>query len=111
MPRAQPLDTGPYRFFGWQAPALRGGECGGLTYAHGLSGHLGLKLRLRRTKALLEHMPLQLYVKLGVTAACGALGTRLVPPKLWSPVPPEQLRIVTFISSDERFLNVHVRWV
>ena len=111
VPRAQPLEPGPYQYFGWQAPAVAGGACGGLPYPDGLGGHLGLKLRLRRTKALLEHLPLRFYQKVGVPAACGALGTRLVPPKLWSAVPPEQLRIVTFISSDERFLNVHVRWL
>ncbi|MBK8227778.1 MAG: hypothetical protein IPK70_11470 [Flavobacteriales bacterium] len=109
--RAQPLAPGPYRYFGWQAPPVPGGACGGLPYADGLSGHLGLKLRLRRTKALLEHLPVQLYIKVGVPAACGALGTRLVPPKLWSPVPPDHLAITSFISSDERFLNVVVRWV
>lgn len=109
--RADPLLPGPFRYFGWQAPPVRGGACGGLPYAHGLNGHLGLKLRLRRTKALLEHEPVQLYIKMGVPAACGALGTRLVPPKLWSPVPPDQLAITSFISSDERFLNVVVRWV
>jgi hypothetical protein len=109
--RADPLRPGPFHFFGWQAPAVPGGACGGLPFAQGLSGHLGLKLRLRRTRALLETVEPRLYIKCGILAPCGALGTRLVPPKLWTEVPQEALRITRTVSRDGRFLNVEVRWV
>ena len=109
--RADPLHPGPYIHYGWQAPPVRGGACGGLLFPDGLLGHLGLKVRLRRTRSFLEEVEPCFHYKLGVEAACGALGTRLVPPKLWSPVPPEHLQLTKFVSSDGRFLNVRVRWV
>lgn len=108
---ADPLHTGPYTYYGWQAPPVRGGGCGGHLYAFGLPGNLRLKLRLRRTRTLLPHLPVQVYIKCGTLARCGARGTRLVRPTRWSPVPPEALHITTTVSRDGRFLNVDIRWV
>lgn len=110
--RADPLLPGPYRYFGWQAAAVPGGACGGLDYPRGLPGQLVLKVRLRRTRHILEELPFLFYIKVGVLAPTGAVGgLRLVPPRFWSPVPPEQISVTRTVSSDGRFLNVEVRWV
>lgn len=109
--RADPCSAGPYTYYGWQAPALKGGACGGLVYPKGLSEHLVVRIRLRRTKSLMEDQPLCLYYKVGVQAGCGVMGTRLVPPKLWCPLEPDALHTERWVSSDGRFWNVELHWV
>jgi hypothetical protein len=109
--RADPCLPGPYIHYGWQAPAVKGGACGGLLFPLGLCDHFGLRLRLRHTRSLLLDQPLCLYYKVGLEAPCGIMGTRLVPPKLWCPLPPECLQSSMWLSSDKRFWNVELRWV
>ncbi len=109
--RADPCHPGPFVFYGWQAPPVPGGACGGLHYPHGLADHLALKVRLRRIRSLLEHSPFCLHYKVGVLAPCGILGNRLVRPKLWLPLPAECLHIYRSLSRNERYWNVELRWV
>lgn len=109
--RADPCLAGPYHYYAWQAEAVRGGACGGLLYPQGLCGQFCLRFRLRRTRSLTNVEALHFYYKVGVVAACGALGSRLVPPKLWAPIPAECLQVVRWLSSDGRFWNVEVRVV
>lgn len=108
--RADPCLPGPYTYYGWQATPVVGGACGGLHYPLGLCGHLGLRVRLRRIRSLLEPDALCLYYKAGVLAPCGALGSRLVPPRLWCPLPPECLLTTRLLSCCHRFWNVELRW-
>ena len=108
---ADPCHPGPFVFYGWQAQPVPGGACGGFHYPRGLAGHCVLKVRLRRIRSLLEHIPFALYYKVGVPAACGALGSRLVRPKLWQPLPDECLHIHRSLSRNERHWNVEFRWV
>ena len=109
--RADPCLPGPFVFYGWQAPAVPGGACGGIFYPHGLAGHFALKVRLRRTRSLLEHVIPCFHYKVGVTAPCGALGERLVRPKLWLPLPAEHYEVVRTLSRNERHWNLELRWL
>ncbi|MGB3524686.1 MAG: hypothetical protein WBB32_01840 [Flavobacteriales bacterium] len=109
--RADPCLPGPFVFYGWQAPPVPGGACGGLHYPHGLADHFALKVRLRRIRSLLEHAPFCLHYKVGVLAPCGYLGSRLVRPKIWLPLPAECLQMYRTLSRNERFWNVELRWV
>ena len=102
----------PYVWYGWEAPALRGGGCNGLDFPQGLAGHFRCRLLLRRTGALLEDLPLRWSVKTGMATPRGVvLGLRLVPPKAWSPVPVSSLQADTRHSSDGRFVIVHGRFL
>ncbi|MBK6549669.1 MAG: hypothetical protein IPG11_04575 [Flavobacteriales bacterium] len=84
--RADPCLAGPYHYYAWQAEAVRGGACGGLLYPQGLCGQFCLRFRLRRTRSLTNVEALHFYYKVGVVAACGSLGSRLVPPAR-APIP------------------------
>ncbi|MBK9420882.1 MAG: hypothetical protein IPN44_07500 [Flavobacteriales bacterium] len=109
--RADPCRSGPFTFYGWQAKAVAGGACGGLMYPDGLAGHFYFKVRLCRIRSLQEDVPFCFHYKAGISAACGATGTRLVPPKLWLPVPNECLHVQRSLSRSERHWNVECHWL
>lgn len=105
-------DLSRFVFYGWQAAPLPGGACGGLEYPHGIAGHFRFKVRLRCTRGLCADEPLRFYCRCGQLATQGMMETqRLVPPRLWAPVPPDALQVCTAPSSDGRFLVVKVGWV
>lgn len=112
-PQAPPLpDLSGFVFYGWQAAPLPGGACGGLDYPQGLAGHFACKVRLRCTRGLCMDEALRFYYRCGQLAQQGLReGMRLVPPRLWVPVPTDALQLCTKPSSDGRFLIVKVGWV
>ncbi len=105
-------DHAGYTFYGWRAPPVPGGGCGGLDFPQGFADHFGFRLQLRRTRALCADVPLCFYYRCGLLAQRGIMeGMRLVAPLLWQPMPDACIELLCSISRDERFVVVKGKWV